>query len=184
MADFRGSFFLPSDTSRVNSGERMSPMEGAPQPLSDQRKGQMQRYDRVKQEMIDYHVNKMLENRKIMPIKSTYASPIVMCRKNNGLHPESSQAYRFTIDYRKLNVISKYPRYPLSLKEGLIVNIPNTKVMSTLDLRLGYFQLALNSRDIPKTAFVTKNGTYALTRMPLGLSGATPNFQKMTLSLI
>ncbi|GFX08363.1 retrovirus-related Pol polyprotein from transposon opus [Trichonephila clavipes] len=50
--------------------------------------------------------------------------------------------------------------------------------MSALDLQSGYFQMAVNPRDIVKTAFVTKNGTYAFHRMPFGLSGATPNFQK------
>ncbi|GFY32968.1 hypothetical protein TNCV_2877171 [Trichonephila clavipes] len=34
-------------------------------------------------------------------------------RKNNGLPPDSPEAYRFAIDYRKLNAITKYPRYPL-----------------------------------------------------------------------
>ncbi|GFV58729.1 retrovirus-related Pol polyprotein from transposon 17.6 [Trichonephila clavipes] len=50
--------------------------------------------------------------------------------------------------------------------------------MSALDLQSGYFQMAVNPSDIFKTAFVTKNGTYAFRRMPFGLSGAAPNFQK------
>ncbi|GFY01311.1 retrovirus-related Pol polyprotein from transposon 297 [Trichonephila clavipes] len=50
--------------------------------------------------------------------------------------------------------------------------------MSTLDLRSGYFQLVVNPSHIVKTAFVTKNGTYAFRRMPFGLSGVAPNFQK------
>ncbi|GFY36563.1 retrovirus-related Pol polyprotein from transposon opus [Trichonephila clavipes] len=50
--------------------------------------------------------------------------------------------------------------------------------MSALDLRSGYFQMAVNPNDIVKTAFVTKNGTYAFRRMPFGLSGAASNFQK------
>ncbi|GFX35633.1 retrovirus-related Pol polyprotein from transposon gypsy [Trichonephila clavipes] len=50
--------------------------------------------------------------------------------------------------------------------------------MSALDLRSGYFQMAVNPSDIVKTVFVTKNGTYAFHRMPFGLSGAAPNFQK------
>ncbi|GFW22017.1 retrovirus-related Pol polyprotein from transposon opus [Trichonephila clavipes] len=58
------------------------------------------------------------------------------------------------------------------------MNIPHTTIMSTLDLRSGYFQLAVNRSDIVKTVFVTKNGTYAFRRMPFGLSGAAPNFQK------
>ncbi|GFV36167.1 retrovirus-related Pol polyprotein from transposon opus [Trichonephila clavipes] len=50
--------------------------------------------------------------------------------------------------------------------------------MSALDLRSGYFQMAVNFSGIVKTAFVTKNGTYAFRRMPFGLSGTFPNFQK------
>ncbi|GFU98464.1 retrovirus-related Pol polyprotein from transposon 297 [Trichonephila clavipes] len=44
------------------------------------------RYDRVKQKILDYHVDKMLKEGTIIPIKSPYASPVVLCRKNNGLH--------------------------------------------------------------------------------------------------
>ncbi|GFT72593.1 hypothetical protein TNCV_974391 [Trichonephila clavipes] len=50
--------------------------------------------------------------------------------------------------------------------------------MSALDLRSGYFQMVVNPSDIVKTAFVSKNCTYAFRRMPFGLSGAAPNFQK------
>ncbi|GFW27371.1 uncharacterized protein TNCV_590661 [Trichonephila clavipes] len=44
------------------------------------------RYDKVKQEILDYHVDKMLKEGTIIPIQSPYASPVVLCRKNNGLH--------------------------------------------------------------------------------------------------
>ncbi|GFW82658.1 retrovirus-related Pol polyprotein from transposon 17.6 [Trichonephila clavipes] len=50
--------------------------------------------------------------------------------------------------------------------------------MSILDLKSGYFQLAVSPKDIEKTAFITRNGTFAFLRMPFGLSGAAPNFQK------
>ncbi|GFS97410.1 retrovirus-related Pol polyprotein from transposon 17.6 [Trichonephila clavipes] len=117
------------------------------------------RYDRVKQEILDYHVDKMLKEGTIIPIQSPYASPVVLCRKNNGSPPDNPEAYRFAVDYRKLNAITKYPRHPLPLIDDLIMNMPHTGIMSALDLRLGYFQIALNPGDIVKTAFVTKNGT-------------------------
>ncbi|GFX14057.1 retrovirus-related Pol polyprotein from transposon 17.6 [Trichonephila clavipes] len=50
--------------------------------------------------------------------------------------------------------------------------------MSTLDLKSGYFQFAISPKDIEKTAFITRNGTFAFLRMPFGLSGVAPNFQK------
>ncbi|GFY31802.1 retrovirus-related Pol polyprotein from transposon 297 [Trichonephila clavipes] len=136
------------------------------------------RYDRVKQEILDYHVDKMLKEGTIIPIQSPYASPVVLCRKNNTLPPDNSETYRFAVDNRKLNAITKYPRYPLPLIDDLIMNILHTAIMSALDLRSGYFQLAVNLSDIVKTAFVIKNGTYALRCMPFGLSGTAPNFQK------
>ncbi|GFT40252.1 transposon Tf2-9 polyprotein [Trichonephila clavipes] len=137
------------------------------------------RYDRVKQGIIDYHIDKMLRDGTIYPINSPYASPVVLTRKKNDLHPDSPEAYRFAIDYRKLNVITKYPRYPLPVIDDLLTNIPHTGVMFTLDLRSGYFQLAISPKDIEKTAFITRNGTFAFLRMPFGLSGAAPNFQKV-----
>ncbi|GFU11845.1 retrovirus-related Pol polyprotein from transposon 297 [Trichonephila clavipes] len=136
------------------------------------------RYDRVKQEILDYHVDKMLKECIIIPIQSPYASSVVLCRKNNGLPPDNPEAYRFAVHYRKLNAMTKYPRYPLPLIDDLIMNIPHTGLISALDLRSGYFQMAVNPSDIVKTTFVTKNGTYAFRRMPFGLSGAAPNFQK------
>ncbi|GFX79173.1 retrovirus-related Pol polyprotein from transposon 17.6 [Trichonephila clavipes] len=136
------------------------------------------RYDRVKQGIVDYHIEKMLQEGKIRPIQSPYASPVVLTRKNNVLPPDSPEAYLFPIDYRKLNAITKYPRYPLPVIDDLITNIPHTGGMSTLDLNSCYFQLAISPKDIEKTAFITRNGTFAFLRMPFGLSGAAPNFQK------
>ncbi|GFT28153.1 retrovirus-related Pol polyprotein from transposon 17.6 [Trichonephila clavipes] len=63
------------------------------------------RYDRVKQEIIDYHVDKILREGTIIPIQSPYASPVVLCHKNNRLPPDIPEAYRFVIDYCKLNAI-------------------------------------------------------------------------------
>ncbi|GFS72682.1 retrovirus-related Pol polyprotein from transposon opus [Trichonephila clavipes] len=123
------------------------------------------RYDRVKKGIIDYDIEKMLQEGMIRPIQSPYASPVVLTRKNNSLPPDSPEAYRFAIDYRKLNAITKYPRYPLPVIDDLITNIPHTGVMSTLDLKSGYCQLAISPKDIEKTAFITRNGTFAFLRM-------------------
>ncbi|GFY22312.1 retrovirus-related Pol polyprotein from transposon opus [Trichonephila clavipes] len=136
------------------------------------------RYDWVKKTILDYHVEKMLTEGTIIPIQFPYASLVVLCRKNNGLPPDNLEAYRFSVNYRKPNFITKYPRYPLPLIDYLIMNIPHTTIMSALDFKSGYFQLTVSPSDIAKTTFVTKNGTYAFRRMPFGLSGAAPNFQK------
>ncbi|GFU43828.1 retrovirus-related Pol polyprotein from transposon gypsy [Trichonephila clavipes] len=61
--------------------------------------------------------------------------------------PDNPEAYRFVVDYRKLNAITKYPRYPLPLIDDLIMNKPYTGIISALDLRSGYFQMAVNPSD-------------------------------------
>ncbi|GFX23635.1 uncharacterized protein TNCV_3595771 [Trichonephila clavipes] len=56
------------------------------------------RYDRLKQEILDYHVDKMLKDGTIIPIQSPYASPLVLCRKNNGLPHTHHRIIRKHID--------------------------------------------------------------------------------------
>ncbi|GFW66701.1 hypothetical protein TNCV_1371341 [Trichonephila clavipes] len=48
------------------------------------------RYDRVKQGIIDYQIQKRLKEGKIRPLQSPYTSPVVLTRKNNDLLPDSS----------------------------------------------------------------------------------------------
>ncbi|GFU17921.1 retrovirus-related Pol polyprotein from transposon 17.6 [Trichonephila clavipes] len=121
----------------------------------------------------------MLKDETIIPIQSPYASPLVLCRKNNGLPPDNLEEYRFAVDYRKLYSITKYPRYPLSLIDDLITNIPHTTNMSSLGLKSGYFQLTVSPSYVVKTVFDTENGAYAFRRTPFRLSGVAPNFQKV-----
>ncbi|GFW71721.1 hypothetical protein TNCV_219351 [Trichonephila clavipes] len=88
----------------------------------------------------------------------------MFCRKNNGLPPEPPEACRIAIDYRKLDVITKYPRHPLPLMGNLIENVPHTRIMSTLDLMSEYFQLVVNPRDIPKTELLVNKYKHCIFR--------------------
>ncbi|KFM62231.1 Retrovirus-related Pol polyprotein from transposon 17.6, partial [Stegodyphus mimosarum] len=119
----------------------------------------------------------MLKNKIITPISSSYTSPVVLCKKNNDYMIMHPKRWRFAIDYRKLNSVPKYPVYPLPIIEEIIRNITSTKYMTTLDLTSGYFQIGVKPEDVPKTAFITKSGTYAFLRMSFGLSGSPATFQ-------
>ncbi|GFU75316.1 hypothetical protein TNCV_1221811 [Trichonephila clavipes] len=65
--------------------------------------------------MIDNQVNKTLGEGTGIRIQSSYASPVVLCHRNNERLPESPEYYRFGIDYHKFHAIYNYPHYPLQI---------------------------------------------------------------------
>ncbi|GFW76410.1 uncharacterized protein TNCV_1581891 [Trichonephila clavipes] len=105
--------------------------------------------------------------------RGTYGNDTQRNQRNEGFESRN----RFDRDNQRFNNNGKYQSREIGVKD-LITNIPHTEILYSLDLRLGYFQLAVNPSDVVKTAFVTKQGTYAFTRMFFGLSGAASNFQK------
>ncbi|GFU59099.1 uncharacterized protein TNCV_2933881 [Trichonephila clavipes] len=137
------------------------------------------RYDRVKQG-IDYQINKVLRDGTICPINSPYASPVVLTRKKNDLPPASPEAYRFAIDYRKLNVITKYPQNPLPVIDYLLTNITHTGVMFTLDLKSGYFQLAISPKDIEKLLLLLERALLHSSGCRLAFRGWRRIFKKQS----
>ena len=76
-------------------------------------------------------VAEMLDQGVIQPSRSPWASPIVLVKKKDG-------NFRFCIDYRKLNEVTKKDAHPLPRIDGLLDALQGSKVFSTLDLRSGY----------------------------------------------
>jgi hypothetical protein len=49
---------------------------------------------------------------------------------------------------------------------------------------MGYHQVEMEERDIPKTSFTTRTGQYAFRRLPFGLCGAPQSFQRVMASIL
>lgn len=83
------------------------------------------------------------------------------------------------IDYRGLNHITIPDSYPIPRVDDLLHATGPTPFMSTLDLKNGYWQLAVKPSDRDKTAFVCPFGTFRFKRMPFGLKTAPSTFQRL-----
>eukprot|EP00794_Sanderia_malayensis_P001629 gene1629-biopygen1507 len=100
---------------------------------------------------VDQQVADMLAQSVIQPSTSPWASPVVLVKKKDG-------SYRFCIDYRKLNSITKQDASPLPRVDDLLDAINGYSMCSTLDLRSGYWQVSMTPEDREKTAVMTPNG--------------------------
>ena len=113
----------------------------------------------------------MLEQGVIKSSSSPWASPIVLVKKKDG-------KYRFCVDYRKLNQVTKKDAHPLPRIDDLLNALHGSKYFSTLDLRSGNWEISVDPQDQEKTAFVTPHGLWEFVRLPFGVTGGPATFQR------
>ena len=89
-------------------------------------------------------------------------------------------SYRFCVDYRKLNRITRKDAYPLLKVDDTLDALEGTKWFSTLDLLWGYWQVEVSEKDREKTAFVRRDGLFEFKVMPFGFCNAPATFQRLT----
>jgi len=123
--------------------------------------------EEAKQQITD-----MLQQGVIQPSHSPWASPIVLVKKKDG-------KYRFCIDYRKLNGVTKKDAHPLPRVDDLLDALHGSHYFSTLDLRSGYWQVSVADKDREKTAFITPDGLWEFIRLPFGVCGGPATFQEL-----
>ena len=117
-------------------------------------------------------VEKLLKHGIIEESSSPWASPIVLVQKKDG-------SFRFCVDYRKLNSVTKKDSYPLPRIDNSLETLADSKWFSTLDLRSGYWQVGVDPHDKEKTAFSTGQGLWQFTVMPFGLCNAPATFERL-----
>ena len=98
-------------------------------------------------------VDEMLEDRIIDYSSSVWNSPVVLVKKKDN-------TYRFAVDYRKLNQITKSISHPLPRLECVFDTIgqAKAKIFSTLDLASRFWQIPMDSSTSHEAAFITHNG--------------------------
>ena len=91
-------------------------------------------------------VVEMLDSGVIEPSVSAWSSSVVIARKG-------VDKYRFCIDFRKLNAVSKADAYLLPYMDAILRKLRGARYISTLDLSVAYHQILLTPESKELTAF-------------------------------
>jgi len=107
--------------------------------------------------VVDEHINEMLEKDIIEPSMSPWSSRIVLVQKKSK---DGSVKYRFCVDYRNLNAVTKPDAYPIPNIVDTLDSLGHSKIFTVLDMASGYHQIRINPEHKEKTAFSCQRGHF------------------------
>lgn len=88
----------------------------------------------------------MLNSRIIQASNSSFASPVLLVKKNDG-------SWKFCVDYRRLNNLTIKDKLFVPLIDELLDDLNGSRYFSKIDLRAGYQQIRVTEQDVHRTAF-------------------------------
>lgn len=125
----------------------------------------------IEREKVKQIIDDLLKKKIIKESESEFASPVLLVKKKDG-------SDRLCIDYRALNQNIEKERYPLPLIEDQIDRLGKAKYYTSIDMKNGFYQIAISPDSTKYTAFVTPDGHFEFLKMPFGICNGPSVFQK------
>ena len=118
-------------------------------------------------------MNDMLQAGAIRPSSSPWCNAVVLVqKKDGGLH--------FCIDFRKLNTRTKKDSYPLLCIQEMLESLEGSRIFSSFDFKLGFWQVEMDEASKQYTAFTVGSlGFFKCECMPFGLCNMPMMFQRL-----
>ena len=117
-------------------------------------------------------VQALMEAGVVRPSRSPWGASVVLAPKKDG-------TWRFCVDYRRLNEITVKDVYPLPRIDATLDQLGGSRFFTAMDLTSGFWQVGMRDEDAAKTAFITSDGLYEFTAMPMGLANSPATFQRL-----
>jgi len=121
-------------------------------------------------ELVDERCKELHEASLIQPSSFNFVVATVMPTNKDsaGLWIKK----RMCGDYRPLNLITLQDRYPMPIFEKLFDSIGDSNIFTIMDMRQGFNQIVLATKDRKKTTFHGSNKLWEWLVMPFGLKNA------------
>ena len=92
--------------------------------------------------------------------------------------PKKSGGVRITVNYKKLNQISKLSQLPIPRVDQVLDSLDSGRMFSLFDLVSSFIQIKAHKDTVPLTAFCTPTGLYEWLVMPQSSSASPGRFVK------
>ena len=133
----------------------------------------------MSQELMDTckaEIEDLLKKGIIRNSRSPWSCPAFYVQKNAEIE---RGVPRLVINYKPLNKVLEWIRYPIPNKRDLVNKLSKAMVFSKFDMKSGFWQIQIRESDRYKTAFTTPFGHYEWNVMPFGLKNAPSEFQNI-----
>lgn len=129
-------------------------------------------YSPVLMKVLNDGLDELLAQDFVEPSNSPWSSSVIPLRKKDN-------SWRWVIDYRELNKVTKKDAYPLPKVNDILDQLKDAKYITSLDLKSAYHQIPLTPDSKEKTAFTIRGrGLFQWKRMPQGLHNAPATWQR------